>query len=103
MAPRKRTPKEQDQQTFDLGQQIAELRGIVIKGFEGVHNRQDIANGRTGKLELRMAEVEKELATSKGRRQGGWRLWLVFSTIAGLVIGLLTIVALSGCWGLFCK
>ena len=89
--------------TFALGQQIAELRGVVVEGFKGVHQRQDIANGRTGKVEQRVDKLESDNATSKGRSQGRWRLWLVLSTVAGLVIALLTIVALSGCWGLFCR
>lgn len=106
MAPRKRTTKKQhkqDDHTFDLAQQIAELRGVVVKGFEGIHQRQDITNGRIGKLESRVDMLETENATSKGRRQGTWRFWLVLSVVLGLIIGLLRIVAMTGCWGLFCK
>lgn len=88
---------------FDLGQQIAELRGIVVKGFEGVHARQDITNGRIGKLETRVDTLETDNATSRGRSQGRWRLWLVLSTLAGLIIALLTVVAFTGCWGIICK
>lgn len=94
---------EQNRMNLNLGQQIAELRGIVIEGFKGVHHRQDIANGRTGKLEVRVGKLEKDVATSRGIRQGTWRFWLVLGSVIGLIIEALTIVALTGCWGLICR
>ena len=100
MPPRRST---QSDVNLDLGQQIAELRGIVVKGFEGVHSRQDVTNGRIGKLEVRVDALENVNATSRGRRQGAWTFWLVLSTVLGLVLAALGIMATTGCFGLVCR
>lgn len=94
---------EQNRTNLDLAQQIAELRGVVVEGFTGVHRRQDITNGRIAKVEGRVDALEIAEADSIGRRKGVWKFWLVLSAVLGLVIGACTIVALSGCWGLICK
>lgn len=42
----------------DLGAQNLEIISQLKDGFAGVHARQDIANGRTGKLEERVVLIE---------------------------------------------
>lgn len=77
---------------FELGQQIAELRGIVIEGFKGVHARQDITNGRVGKLESRMTDVENNQANSAGHDKGATASWQTVMTVASLIIALLALI-----------
>ena len=83
----------QEDRNLELTRQISKLEGIVIEGFKGVHSRQDIANGRTAKLEGRVAFLETTKAKDEGRRSGISISWGVFIALAGIVIGVLTILA----------
>lgn len=72
-----------DNRDFDLGQQIAKLQGTVEEGFKGVHQRQDTTNGRIGKAEIRLNELEKLQATSDGEKKGAQMTWgRIFAIIA---------------------
>ena len=39
---------------------IGNLEGTVKTGFDGTHKRQDTANNRTDKVEIRLSSVEEE-------------------------------------------
>lgn len=39
-----------------LVQAVGKLEGMVETGFDGIHKRQDITNGRIAKIELKEAE-----------------------------------------------
>ena len=56
----------QQQQLNNIERTLGRLEGVVSEGFKGVHNRQDIANGRTSKLETRVNKIELKLATYIG-------------------------------------
>lgn len=77
---------------FELGQQIAELRGIVVQGFEGIHKRQDTTNGRIGKAEDRLIKLEQAKDSAEGRMRGAKASWQVIVTIATLIIAIATII-----------
>ena len=72
---------------IDLQAQISELKGIVVTGFQGVHARQDITNGRIGKLELRVDKLESSNDTQLGERNGISLAWKVFITIGTIATG----------------
>lgn len=42
----------------ELNRQIQSLSVLVKEGFDGVHKRQDITNGRIGKVEDRTTKTE---------------------------------------------
>ena len=77
---------------FELGQQIAELRGIVVQGFEGVHKRQDTTNGRIGKAEDRLLKLEQARDNAEGQARGAKASWQVIVTIASLIIAIVAIL-----------
>lgn len=79
-----------EKQEIFIAQQVAELRGIVVKGFEGVHQRQDTTNGRLGKVEDRVLELEEDNSFERGKSKGISAAWGATLAIAGIVIGLLT-------------
>lgn len=58
-----------DNQDFQIAQQIAKLEGIVTEGFRAIHQRQDTANGRTGKIEERVGKIEKEQTYNAGKQK----------------------------------
>lgn len=42
----------------ELNRQIQALATLVKEGFDGVHRRQDVTNGRIGKVEDRVTKTE---------------------------------------------
>ena len=77
---------------FELGQQIAELRGLVVQGFEGVHKRQDTTNGRIGKAEDRLLKLEQAKDNAEGQARGKKASWQLIVTIASLIIAIVAII-----------
>lgn len=66
------TIKQDGQKLVRIEQSLSDVKEQMIKGFEGVHKRLDISNGRIGKLEVNHAEsqtriknIYKELADGK--------------------------------------
>ena len=82
---------------FKLAQQIAELKGIVQEGFNGIHARQDSANGRTAKLEGRVTVCEGKLNTGDGIARGVRFSWGFITTL------LLIIAGFAGVWAYLIK
>ena len=87
---KKKMPNQTD---MNLQKQIAELQGIVITGFKGVHARQDLTNGRILKAEERIEKIERSDAFTDGVRKGISKAWVAFVAIMGILIGLLTAYA----------
>lgn len=78
---------------FELGQQIAELKGIVESGFKDVTRRQDIANGRTAKTEIRIEALEKKDDFNDGLRRGIRVSWGFVVTVVTLITGFIAALA----------
>jgi hypothetical protein len=88
------------------GQTIASLQGSltalsdqVTEGFKGVHQRQDLTNGRiaTGEKEVALLKLqfenEKKIAEQKEllqteRGQARVRLWQIITILASAIVGL---------------
>lgn len=82
-----------DDKDFLLGQQIAKLQGIVEEGFKGVHARQDVTNGRIGKAEIRLQELEEKERFNAGEKAGNnYTKTQIFAFIAatGAIVGIIT-------------
>lgn len=78
-----------DDQDFNLGQQIAQLRGEVNVGFTGVNRRLDILNGK-------VAEHEKKLTNNDvvaANKDGKMSTWVFLgSHVVSVVIALIIFV-----------
>ena len=77
---------------MELAQQIGELRGIVVEGFKGVHQRQDTTNGRIGKLEIRVEDLESNDSERKGMVKGiktSWTFVIQVATILLMTLGVI--------------
>lgn len=57
------------------------LGGLVIKA-EGIESQMKIANGRTGKLEGRVDDLE----TYNAEKTGGSKVWFLIATACGSVL-----------------
>ena len=73
---------------------IGNLEGAMKEGFNGVHHRQDIANGRTAKSETRIESLERirEQEVGENRIKSGMsaRAWgLLTSSISGIIVVIL--------------
>ena len=73
---------------------IGNLEGKVDIGFNGIHNRQDIANGRTAKNESRIMALEKtnneKIGESRIRSNQAAIVWsLISSSVAGIMVSIL--------------
>ncbi len=49
--------------------EIGELKGEMHEGFKGVHRRQDIANGRTAKIEDEVQDLQRRNAFVDGQKK----------------------------------
>lgn len=81
---------------FKIAQQIAKLQGTVEEGFKGIHARQDITNGRVGRCEIRIGDLEKGDSYSAGTTKGITITWGkiaafvgVSSAIVGTIVGVI--------------
>lgn len=67
----------------DVMRAIGTLEGSVREGFEGIHRRQDITNGRIDKQDNRISILESTSAKETGRRSAyNWVGGLVYSGLA---------------------
>lgn len=59
----KRAVKEalDDKKMDDIAHQLTALSTQMTEGFTAVHTRQEIANGRTGKIEVRLDNNDKDI------------------------------------------
>lgn len=81
--------------TVNLSSQIAELRGITIKGFQGVDEHFKILNGKVAEHERRLNQNDLSQSEQKGKKEGMSNIWKIIYT--GLTI-ILSILALFH-WG----
>jgi hypothetical protein len=72
---------------FELGQQIAELKGNVDTGFKGVNQRLDFLNGRVGKHDELFGKILGDEKYQAGIRKGVSTFWAVVVTILGIALG----------------
>lgn len=77
---------------IDLAQQIAELRGITIKGFEAVNAHLSTLNGRVGKHDELFGKILGDEKFQAGTRQGFSVSAKVFLAIITITIGILAII-----------
>ena len=94
--------KKEQNKDFELGQQIAEMRGEMTEGFKGVYARQDKTNGRLGKHDEEIAFLLSKLNQSKGFRAGLSLYSKILVAILTLLIAALALFAASGCWAIVC-
>lgn len=74
---------------LNLQKQIAFLQGTVEEGFRGVHARQDLANGRTAKIEARVSAIEEMHHEDDGVKKGikmSWGFLVTIVTLVGIII-----------------
>ena len=76
-----------------VAQQVAKLQGSVDEGFKGVHLRQDIANGRTAKLETRIMAIEVQHKSEEGVIKGVKISWSFIVTVLTILIGFAGVIA----------
>lgn len=77
---------------FELGQQIAELRGIVVEGFKGVNNHLATLNGRVGKHDELFAKILGKEQYQEGAKEGFVMSWKVIFALATITLGILAII-----------
>ena len=63
--------------------------GKMLGRLDAIDQKQAYANGRTGKLEARMDNVEKWQNTTDGQDKGVSKTWALIYAIAGLLVGAL--------------
>lgn len=80
---------------FDLGQQIAELRGLTQEGFRGVNARLDTLNSKVAKHEKRLNDMDVADATLLGRGKGVSRTLTILVTILAFLIGSIVVPIVS--------
>jgi hypothetical protein len=77
-----------------LDQKLMTLTETVNVGFKGVHERQDTTNGKVIKSQEDIVQIKQDLAVkaATARLQGTYEkiLWLVITTLVGLVTFFLT-------------
>ena len=59
--------------------------------LDAIDQKQAYANGRTGKLEEQVSDINKWRATQSGEGAGKRAVWNILYIIAGLVLGALTV------------
>lgn len=81
----------EDQHKIEIIGAIGELKGKVDVGFQGVHKRQDITNGRLEKTEDRVGQLEQENKSQETDLK--WlkkNYWIVVSASIGTFFTVLT-------------
>lgn len=76
---------------FELGQQIAELRGMTAKGFEAITQRLDTSNGRLAKHDEIINRLSSGDSFEKGEHKGISKTWYLLFGLASLVVAIITI------------
>jgi hypothetical protein len=79
----------------DIETHYHDLRELISAGFKGVHQRQDIANGRVAKVEATCAERGR---TCPGLARAGGGIIVSPKLAVGIVVGVLVlaIAAVAG-------
>jgi hypothetical protein len=78
------------QTELDLAQQIAELKGLTVKGFEEVTRRQDVANGRLADHDKLFVKIFNNDSFQAGRRKGISQFWAVIIALLGIALGVVS-------------
>ena len=82
-----------DERDFTLGQQIAEIKGVLETGFNGINRRLDILNGKVAEHEKRFGIIDNKNSYNAGREKGLSLGWGAVIGIAGLIVAVLTIIS----------
>jgi peptidoglycan hydrolase CwlO-like protein len=81
-----------EQSLATMANQIARLATQITDGFEGVHKRQDVTNGRISKGETEIALLKKEIENSKQlaaeQMRNRVRVWQVISVLGPIIAAL---------------
>jgi hypothetical protein len=83
-------PTQPGSPTSEHGQ-IMFAMGKMFGRLDAIDAKQAYANGRTGKLEEAVSEINKWRATQNGEGQGKRAVWNMLYVLAGLLIGALTV------------
>jgi hypothetical protein len=83
-------PTQPGSPTSEHGQ-IMFAMGKMLGRLDAIDAKQAYANGRTGKLEEAVAEINKWRATQSGEGAGKRAVWNFLYVLAGLVLGALTV------------
>jgi hypothetical protein len=90
---KKKSDKRKSHPTdIDLAQQIAELRGITVTGFEAVNEHLKALNGRVGKHDDLFAKILGNEKFQAGARQGFVASWKVIFALVTIALGILAII-----------
>lgn len=96
MKPRRRSAAKPSHTEIDLAQQIGELRGIVVKGFEVVEEHFRVLNGRVGKHDDLFGKILGDEREQKGFQRGAWlgivTSWKFLFAVATITLGVLAII-----------
>jgi hypothetical protein len=83
-------PTQPGSPTSEHGQ-IMFAMGKMLGRLDAIDAKQAYANGRTGKLEDAISEINKWRATQSGEGQGKRAVWNILYIVSGLIIGALTV------------
>lgn len=75
----------------NISSQLAELRGITIKGFEGVDQHFKVLNGKVADHERRLNQNDTDIAEKKGEKLGMSNTWKTIYTAVVLIISFLAL------------
>lgn len=84
-------PTQPGSPTSEHGQ-IMFAMGKMFGRLDAIDAKQAYANGRTGKLEDRMANVEEWQNTSEGKDIGVSKLTLVIANVITLVVAIVALI-----------
>jgi hypothetical protein len=82
-------PTQPGSPTSEHGQ-IMFAMGKMFGRLDAIDQKQAYANGRTGKLEDAVADINKWREKQSGESVGKKAVWDVLKVLAGLIIGALT-------------
>lgn len=89
-----KTPRKSVHPTdIDLAQQIAELRGITVSGFQAVNDHLKTLNGRVGKHDELFGRILGDEKFAAGTKNGIGLSWRVFLALVSIALGIIGIVA----------
>jgi hypothetical protein len=83
-------PTQPGSPTSEHGQ-IMFAMGKMFGRLDAIDAKQAYANGRTGKLEDAVSEINKWRATQSGEGIGKRAVWNALYIVTGLIIGALTV------------
>lgn len=71
---------------------IDDLQKAIAEGFKGIHTRQDVTNGRIGKAEGNITDLEKINIRRDERQKYEKLIWYLFTVAVGVIVGLTSFI-----------